>query len=255
MISFERLTVAVGKTVLLSDVTFAATPGGITAVIGHNGGGKSTLLRTAAGLMPPMSGRVNCEGRVAFMPQGSGEGLPLTVRQTVLLGRIQSLSLRLRFEDLAAADAMLDRFGILDLADRRLDRISGGQRQLAFLAQTMMQEPDVLLLDEPTSALDIGNQLAILDIVAELTSARQLTTLIAIHDVATAARIAGRIAIISRGRLVAAGAPKAVLTRAMFAEVYGVDAHMCEMEHGAPALHIAGRIMPPAPPAAHTPSS
>ncbi len=241
---------------ILTDVTFAAAPSTITALIGQNGGGKSTLLKAAAGLLPAASGAIRRSGKVAFMPQGSGDGLSLTLQQTVLLGRLPRLGIRLQPGDLEAADTLMDRFGLNGIGHRRLDEVSGGQRQLAFLAQTLMQEPDILLLDEPTSALDIGNQLAILDTVAEVTQARGLTTLIAIHDVATAARIADHVAVISRGRLAAFGTPGYVLTPAMFAEVYGVDAHMCEIERGAPALHIAGRItLHQARPAAHRPSS
>ncbi|GGJ34311.1 ABC transporter ATP-binding protein [Neoroseomonas lacus] len=238
-LSLRDLTVHYGKRVALEGVKFDARGGEVVALIGPNGSGKSTLLRAIAGLQRHAGGVVVLEGAtreaIGFMPQDTGARAALTVLETVLLGRRRALGWRVPGAELARAAEVLRQLGIATLAGRLLGELSGGQRQLVFLAQLLAAEPRVLLLDEPTSALDIRHTLSLLALVRELTRGRGLVTIIAIHDLNAAARFADRVALLCEGRLLAEGRPDGVLTEATIARAYGVHAHV----HAAPDGHIA----------------
>lgn len=237
-LSLQGLTVRYGKRVALDGVQFEARGGEVVALIGPNGSGKSTLLRAIAGLQRH-AGDVALEGAarqaIGFLPQDTGARAALTVLETVLLGRRRALGWRVPGAELARAAEVLRQLGIAALAGRLLGELSGGQRQLVFLAQLLAAEPRVLLLDEPTSALDIRHALSLLALVRELTRGRGLVTIIAIHDLNAAARFADRVALLCEGRLLAEGRPDGVLTEATIARAYGVHAHV----HAAPDGLIA----------------
>ncbi len=237
-LSLQDVSVRYGARLALDGIRLEARGGEVLALIGPNGSGKSTLLRAVAGLQRH-GGRVTMDGATpdatGFMPQDNGARAALTVLETVLLGRRRALGWRVPQAELARASDMLRRLGIAALADRLLGELSGGQRQMVFLAQVLAAEPALLLLDEPTSALDIRHALSLLALVRELTRARDLVTIIAIHDLNAAARFADRIALLCEGRLLADGAPRSVLTEATIARAYGVEAHV----HAAPDGHLA----------------
>jgi iron complex transport system ATP-binding protein len=237
-LSLDDISVRYGAQRALDGVTLAAEGGEVLALLGPNGSGKSTLLRAVAGLQRH-AGRVVLEGAardaIGLMPQDAGARAALTVTETVLLGRRRALGWRVPEAELERAFAMLRRLGLAPLAGRNLGELSGGQRQMVFLAQVLVAEPAVLLLDEPTSALDIRHQVALLDLLGDLTRTRGLITLVAIHDLNAAARFADRIALLCDGRLLATGSPEAVLTAPTLARAYRVEAHV----HRAPDGHLA----------------
>jgi iron complex transport system ATP-binding protein len=212
-----------GAHVAAANVSFEARRGEILAIVGPNGSGKSSILKAIAGVQP-YTGAIREDGRsvgafrIGFMPQDGAVRAALTVFETVLLGRFGRLGLRVAKRDLDAVDAMLAELEISDL--------SGGQRQLAFLAQALAAEPGILLLDEPTSALDIRNQLEVRATVRRLTRARGLATVCVLHDLSAAAQSADRILAMSDGRAVACDAPEIVLTPARIAAVFGVEARV-----------------------------
>jgi iron complex transport system ATP-binding protein len=238
-LTLDRVSVRYGRHAAVTEVSLAARRGEVVALIGPNGSGKSTLLRAIAGLvrhqgavrLPP-----DAAGRVGFMPQETGSGAALDVTQAVLLGRLRTLPLAVSRQEVEAAEALLARLGIDHLAARRLDRLSGGQRQLVYLAQALAGEPRVLLLDEPTSALDLRHALGMLALVRELTQRDGLITLVAIHDLNAAARVADHIAVLRDGRLAVAGRPRETLTPALIAAIYGVEAEVGEARDGAPCI-------------------
>jgi iron complex transport system ATP-binding protein len=220
--------------------------GEIVALVGPNGAGKSTLLRVIAGLVAgrgtvtfgsadllrmPAAARAQMVG---FMPQT----LPQRVALSVLEATIATLRVSPVAGDGLGADAaparavaMLERIGIGHLAQDALDHLSGGQRQLASLAQAIVRDPQVLLLDEPTSALDLRYQLVVMDIVRQFARKGRLV-IVVVHDLGLAARWADRMVLLRRGAVRAAGTPAEALTPATLQDVYGVQARVEHCSRG-----------------------
>lgn len=240
-IDVDQLSVRYRTHLALDQVALTAHPGEILGVIGPNGSGKSTLLKAIAGIVPA-SGSLRFDGApgrpsvLGYMPQGIEARTALTVLEVVLLGRLGRLGLRVSADDLAAAAAVMADVGVSHLADRDLGALSGGQRQLAFLAQALAANPSVLILDEPLSALDIRHQLEVSALVRRLTIQRGLTTLIVLHDLPCAARLADRIAILREGRLLACGRTPDVLTPANLHNAFDVDAQVTIDDDGLPLI-------------------
>ena len=224
----QAVTVRYGRRVAVDAVTLEVAPGEVLAILGANGSGKSSLLRALAGVQP-CQGSLTWDGRnvpgteIGYMPQDNSLRAALTAFEVVLLGRLRSLAFRVGDRDLVAARSALAELGLADLASRRIGELSGGQRQLVFLAQVLAADPQMLLLDEPTSALDIAHQLQVLSLLRAATSRRGLTTIAVLHDLNAAARFADRIALMRNGRLIALGQPATVLTASELRETYGVD--------------------------------
>jgi iron complex transport system ATP-binding protein len=190
------------------------------------------------GLVVPSRGRGLRTGEVGFLPQDLSARPALTVFEVVLLGRLGTLGLRVGPGDLEAAQTTLTNLGIVPLAHRSIGDLSGGQRQLVYLAQVLVRSPRLLLLDEPTSALDLRNQLEILQLVRRETHGRTLTTLLAIHDLNAAARFADRMLVLHGGRCWSAGPPTRILTSDMLAEVYGVEGEVRTGCDGFPTVTV-----------------
>ncbi|MFJ5840574.1 zinc ABC transporter ATP-binding protein AztA [Streptomyces shenzhenensis] len=193
------------------------------ALVGPNGSGKSTLLGVLAGVIHPTSGELHHDGArpPAFVPQRGavGDTLPLTVRQTVEMGRWGERGpwRRLTRRDHATVDAALDRLGIGELASRQLGELSGGQRQRALIAQGLAQESDLLLLDEPTTGLDPEARERIGALLTALV-ADGVTVVQATHDL-EAARAADACLLLQDGRLAGQGPPDQVLTTPTLARI------------------------------------
>ncbi len=245
-VAVSSLRVSLGGTPILHGVDLTVDPGEWVTVIGPNGAGKSTLLRAICGLLP-FTGDVTLDkvsvrrlGRrelarlIAFVPQTPTMPPGMAVLDYVLLGRtpyIRPLG-RESASDVAVVEGVLVRLDLESLADRPLETLSGGERQRAFLARALAQGASVLLLDEPTSSLDIGHQQEVLDLVDELRSDRRLTVLATMHDLSVAGEYAERMILLARGRVVATGAPKEVLTEALLSEHYGARVRVVPGEHG-----------------------
>lgn len=240
-VTLQKVSVLYGKTMAVDRVSLVAKSGKVTALVGSNGSGKSSLLKAIAGLLrydgeirlPEHSG----SGRtIGYLPQDTASNAALTVLEVVLLGRYQQLGLRLAKADMQAAIAALERLGIQSLAGRYLSELSGGQRQLVFLAQVLANEPRVLLLDEPISALDIHHQLHVLETVKRLTVEQNLVTIVVLHDLTAAARHADRLAIMAAGQLAGEGSPVEVLNENLIRQVFQVDAAIHEGPGGKLAI-------------------
>lgn len=215
-------------------------PGSMVALVGPNAAGKSTLLRALAGLMKSR-GDIRLDGRdvtampaaeraaaITYMPQSLPQRVALTVMEAVLSalraspshGGEDAEALRRR------AVGALDRLAIGHLALESLDELSGGQRQMASLAQAIVREPRVLLLDEPTSALDLHYQYRVMSRVSDLSRERGIITVVVLHDIGLACRWADRVVVLSRGEIAAAGSPAEAVTPDILARVYGVEARV-----------------------------
>lgn len=233
MLEAKNLSAGYPGRAVLAGVSLAARPGRVLALLGPNGCGKSTLLRTMAGLLPPLGGEVLLDGRrdysprqaaqrVAYLPQ-SRTAPNITVRRLVLHGRFPYLSYPRRYgrEDYAAVDRALAAADALDLADRPLPELSGGQRQKAYLAMALAQETEAILMDEPTTFLDIRHQLEVLALVRRLAEEGRGVVL-ALHDLCLALTAADDVAVLGEGRLLALGGPEAIYQSKVLERVMGV---------------------------------
>jgi len=242
LLAIERLEVRLGGTPVLHGVEAHLHAGELLAVVGPNGAGKSTLLRAAAGLERPAGGEVRWDGRAlrdlrprelarlrAYLPQRPRVPPGLVVREAVAAGRAPHVRALRRptARDRERVERALERAGVANLADRRLETLSGGELQRAFLALTLAQEAPVLLADEPTAHLDLGAQAEVATLLRELVD-DGLALAWVLHDLDLACAIADRLLVLHAGRVVAEGAPAAIVTSALVSRVWGVraDVHL-----------------------------
>jgi iron complex transport system ATP-binding protein len=242
----EHLSFAYGSHSVFDGIDLTLAPM-VTAVIGPNAVGKTTLLRCIAGMLKPRGniafdgrdirtlGRKARAGIIGYLAQGSANSPALTVMEAVLLGRLQTLSWRVGDDDLAIALAVLCDLGLSDLAERQLGELSGGQQQMVSIAQVLVQRPKVLIMDEPTINLDLQHQLETLAMIRQMTVRQNLVTVLALHDLDLAARYADQIVVLFQGHVYATGRPASVLTEDMLRTVYGVEATI-RLEHGIPRI-------------------
>lgn len=253
MLVAEGLTLAHGASAVIEQLDAAFLPGEVTAIIGSNGAGKSTLLRALFGDHPAKHGYLRLgadilqpnrrrawQSRVGYMPQDNRARGGLTALETVLLGSIEHLSLRLSNAALREAAAVLERLSLLELAHRSIASLSGGQRQLVFFAQVLLRRPRVLLLDEPVSALDPRHQMLLLEQVRHLTREQRLITIVALHDLNLAAGFADRVLVLHRGAAAANGPPHVVLSPRLLSDVYGVQARISYDVDGRAWIQVLG---------------
>lgn len=223
---------------ILRELTLSVFQGEFVGLIGPNGSGKSTLLRTLAGFLKPSAGEVLLDGedmaaisrkalarKLAFVPQDLTVDFDFTVREVVGMGRHPYIS---RFagengRDREVIEKAMRETGTLHLSDRSMPSLSGGQRQMAFIAKALAQEPEVLLLDEPISALDIAHQLRVLSVIRKLCD-QGLTAIAALHDLNLASRYCDRLVLIREGEVLARGSAEEVMTESCIREAYGVEA-------------------------------
>ncbi|MDF3242144.1 ABC transporter ATP-binding protein [Pseudomonas veronii] len=244
-IQLENLGARYGQRTIISGVTTGAFMGGqVVAVVGPNAAGKSTLFKRMAGLIDG-PGRVILQGSkkgirgISYMPQGLNGSARLTVYESVLLARKQlSPGWVVRDDELTLVDEILQALGITGLSFRNLGELSGGQQQLVSIAQTLVREPEILLMDEPTSALDMHRQVQVLDFMQALARRRRVIVFIAIHDLNQALRFADQVLVIADGTAQGSGASREVITEQMLRTVYKVQARIEQCSRGQPHILI-----------------
>ncbi|MCS0605557.1 ABC transporter ATP-binding protein [Streptomyces sp. LP11] len=237
-LSATGVTVAYDGVDVVHDAALTLRPGEVTVLVGPNGSGKSTLLRTLARLQRPRTAALVVDGdtdglaltprefsrRVALLTQGRPTPSGLTVRDVVEFGRYPYRGRwgRADPDGRAAVDRALALTGVAELAERGAEHLSGGQLQRVWLAGCLAQETGVLLLDEPTTYLDLRYQVELLDLVRDLADDHGIAVGAVLHDLDQAAAVADRVALLHRGRIVAAGRPEDVLLPERLTEVYGI---------------------------------
>ncbi|GGZ33562.1 ABC transporter ATP-binding protein [Streptomyces poonensis] len=239
----ERLTLGYGDRAVVESLDLAVPPGRVTAVVGANACGKSTLLRSMSRLLAPREGRVVLDGKevhrlpakelartLGLLPQSPLAPEGITVADLVGRGRHphQGLFARWNEKDDEAVAAALDATDTAALADRAVDELSGGQRQRVWIAMALAQQTDLLLLDEPTTYLDASHQVEVLDLLTDLNRSRGTTIVMVLHDLNLAARYADHLIALAGGRLHAAGTPEEVLTEDTVRTVFGLDSRIIE---------------------------
>lgn len=240
-----------GRNVVVEGLTVDIPRGGITAIVGANACGKSTLLRALGALLEPKSGEVflgelpagRCSPRararmLAFLAQSPGIPPGISVEELVEAGRYP---FRRWFRQWTAADesavsAALSATAMEGLRHRVVDELSGGQRQRALLAMTLARDTPVLLLDEPTTFLDIAHQVEVLELVRRINRERGATVVMILHDLAQAIGYATHLVAMKEGRIVAQGAPAEVLTGGLVKDVFGIEATIIRHTDGTPIV-------------------
>lgn len=242
-ISTETLSLGYGETVIIDELDVAIPKGEITVLIGSNGCGKSTLLRSLARLMKPRGGSVLLEGKaiaklptkevareLAILPQSPSAPEGLTVHQLVKQGRYpyQSWLKQWSKEDEDAVTKALKSTKLEEMADRPVDSLSGGQRQRAWIAMTLAQDTDIILLDEPTTYLDMTHQIEILDLLFELNEKEKRTIVMVLHDLNLACRYAHYLVAIKDKQIYAEGRPEEVITCELVQQVFAMNCQVTQ---------------------------
>ena len=235
----QSLVVRYGPRVALNGVSFSLNSGEVLAVIGPNGAGKTSLLRALSGIQPAESGQMLLDGRdvaklspverarwMAVVPQARQLPALFTGHQTVMLGRTPHINWlgRTLPQDEAAVHQAMQRTGTLELAERRVDELSGGEQQRLLLARALAQGSPLLLLDEPTTHLDLHYQISLMDNIRSLAQDDGLAVLLVTHDLHLVARYSSRVALLVGGELLSQGTPQEVLTPDLLSRAYQIPA-------------------------------
>lgn len=241
MQSFEtsKLNIGYEERLIVENLNIAIPKSKITALVGANGSGKSTILKTMARLMPPSAGTVMLDGKsihkqstkevakqLAILPQNPTAPDGLTVSELVSYGRFpyQKGFGSLTKEDRSVISWAIEKTGMMEFADRPIDRLSGGQRQRAWIAMALAQQTDMLFLDEPTTFLDMTHQLEVLELLIHLNETAGRTIVMVVHDLNHASRYAQHMIAIKSGKVVGEGTPQAVMTKEVLREVFSIEA-------------------------------
>ena len=237
--STSGLDIAYGETAIVNNLNLTIPSGKITALVGANGSGKSTILKTMARIMHPKAGGVLLDGQsihsmstkdvakqLAILPQNPSAPDGLTVSELVGYGRFPHQK---GFGNLSAEDKRIvywaiEVTGLLDFQDRPVDNLSGGQRQRAWIAMALAQQTDIVFLDEPTTFLDMAHQLEVLQLLQKLNREEGRTIVMVVHDLNHASRYAQHMVAIKSGTVVREGSPAEVMTKKVLREVFSIEA-------------------------------
>lgn len=248
MLDLENVSIRRGTFQVADNINLYFECGKIYTILGPNGTGKSSILKTLFGEIgyqgvirygDEILGKHRLQAwrkRIGYMPQNTAAEASLTVLETVLLGRMDALHMHVGDELLNEAAEIMASLGIASLAHCDITRLSGGQRQLVMFAQVMLRRPEILLLDEPVSALDMHHQISLLERVAEYTFAGNLITVMVLHDLSLAAQFSDGLILLGSGKIQAQGAPHEVLQADILSSLYQVGIELLHDSSGMPVI-------------------
>lgn len=237
-LKIENLNFYYGSLQALKDIQLVVNSGQITALIGPNGAGKSSLVKVISGVLPAKSGKIlwnaqnlqNCKSKerariISVVSQAQTFAGAFSVEETVLLGRTPHMgSLGIpNQEDLGITKWAMERTGVAAFANRHIAELSGGEQQRVLLARALAQDTPVLLMDEPTNHLDLNFQMSILDLVSDLVIEKNMTVLLALHDLNLVSLYAEQIVMMDRGMIISSGNPEEVLDEERLTQVYKTE--------------------------------
>ncbi|MCD7034358.1 ABC transporter ATP-binding protein [Metabacillus sp. GX 13764] len=237
----EELQVGYGERTIVSDLSVGIPDKKITAIIGPNGCGKSTLMKAMTRILAPTAGSVILDGqniasentkllarKMAILPQTQESASGLTAGELVSYGRFpyQKGFGRLSKADLDAIDTAMEATGTSEFKHRPVDALSGGQRQRVWIAMALAQETDIIFLDEPTTYLDMAHQLEVLELLQKLNQEDGRTIIMVLHDLNQAARFADCIIAMKDGAVVKSGTPEEVISKKVLRQVFQIDAEI-----------------------------
>ncbi|MEX5497100.1 ABC transporter ATP-binding protein [Pseudomonas syringae] len=259
-IATHDLTLSYQRQVIIDSLDLQLPSGQVTVLIGSNGCGKSTLLKSLARLLKPQQGTVVLNGadihqkstanvarELAILPQMPSAPEGISVRQLVALGRYpyQNWMQQWSAEDEAMVARALAQTGMQELADRPVDALSGGQRQRAWIAMTLAQDTDIVLLDEPTTFLDLAHQIEVLDLLRDLNRQEGKTIVMVLHDLNLACRYADHMVAVHERSAFAQGRPADILSEALVKQVFGLNCRIiADPFFGTPLCIPFGRDLP-----------
>ncbi len=230
-----------GEKKVLNNINLEVKDGQIVSIIGPNGSGKSTLLKALSRCIKPNKGSIYLDEeklssiptkkiaqKMAILPQVKNVLSDITVRNLVSYGRFPHLNFgqRLNREDEDIVNWAIEKTGLMDLKYRYMANLSGGEQQRAWIAMSLAQKPEILLLDEPTTFLDISYQLEVLQLVKELNKSLNLTVIMVLHDLNQAARYSDNIFVLKQGRIWEWGKPEEILKGKLLKDVFRIDGHI-----------------------------
>lgn len=244
LIRVENINFSYGKNKILEDISFKAKEGEVTAIIGSNGTGKSTLLKNICGMLKG-SGEVYIDdlkvnkhnrkevtSKISYLSQFNIIDAEINVFEVILLGRIENLGMKVPDTEIEKVWKILKFLNIENLAKRKINQLSGGQKQMVFIGQALAREPEVLILDEPTNNLDLRYKFKMLDLIKSLTKRNNFTTVMVIHDLNILQKFVDRILVLHNKKVYRYGYPSDIMTREMFKDVYKMNVDFYNVKEG-----------------------
>jgi iron complex transport system ATP-binding protein len=245
IMDIKNMSQGYGSNTVIDDISFSAESGELLTILGPNGCGKSTLIKTLCNVFRPRAGTIEIDGMdatrmdplemaklIAYVPQNMMSFGHSTVYDLVLIGRRPYVEWTYSQNDLGiAADAMIT-MNVNAYMEKSLQELSGGQRQRAFVARALAQEPEFYIFDEPTSSFDLRNQLDTMRIMRSIIRDKNACLIVALHDLNLAIRYSDRVMVLKDSKIYGIGKPEDIITSKMIKEVYGVTADIIEDKYG-----------------------
>ena len=236
-LALERVKLQYAEEIIVDNLSVDFNKPEIISIIGANGSGKSTILKALGRILQPSAGKVIFDGQclqslatkeiaqqLAILPQSAQAPGDMTVQDLVACGRLpyQGFFTEKTTTDVEAIDEAIELTNLQELKNRRLDRLSGGEKQRAWLAMTIAQKPKILLLDEPTTYLDVQHQFELMQLIQHLHKVMKITVIMVLHDLNHAARFSQRLICLKKGKIIADGSVAEVFKTEILEEIYNV---------------------------------